>query len=245
MHRSTGETSEEIAARKRQAAWGAWLDVPFDAAAAAAARDVEREEGSEPAAAAATVQLAPPQRRRAAAAVPEGAGAALLVLVALRWHLLSAAFCTAVQVSMGSIVACADPDSRPSTVVDRMLETVMHQPFRLYAPTNLHPTPLPVPQKLAPAPKRGRPAKAATKQPAAATKRAAPKAAKAAPAPARRSSRGSPAAPAEKQQLPAKMTSFFQPKKVVAMATEPTAAAKVAAVEPPRPRGRLGMRSRK
>lgn len=99
VHQRTGEGPEEIAARKRQAAWGAWLDVPFDpvaAAAAAAGSDAEGEEAAaEPAAAAAAVQL---EQRRQGAAVPAGAGAAVLVYRALRWHLLSAAFCAAAKV---------------------------------------------------------------------------------------------------------------------------------------------------
>lgn len=127
VHRSTGEGPEEVAARKRSAAWGAWLDVPFDAEAAAAARKAaaaaeEAEEGGEggssgePAAAAAAVQLEQPRRRsgrrssaakaaaaaaggsKQRAALPEGAGAALLVWAAVRWHRLSAAFCAAAQV---------------------------------------------------------------------------------------------------------------------------------------------------
>lgn len=66
VHRSTGESPEEVAARKHAAAWGAWLDVPFDAEAAAAAREAaaaaeEAEEGAEggevATAAAALVQL--------------------------------------------------------------------------------------------------------------------------------------------------------------------------------------------
>ena len=134
VHRSTGEGPEEIAGRKRAAAWGAWLDVPFDAEAAAAAREAaaaagEEEEGAggEPAAAAAAVQLeggaapaaAQPRRRSgrrssaakpaATAAVPEGAGATLLLWAALRWHLLSSAFCAAAQVRVLALACSGVP----------------------------------------------------------------------------------------------------------------------------------------
>ena len=124
MHQKTGEEPEEIAARKRQAAWGAWLDIPFDAATAAAAVAAREEEGAaagEPAAAAAAVQVAPRRRRssaaaakaaaeaaaaKAARALPQGAGAAVLLYRALRWHLLAAAFCAAVKVSMPGSWGC-------------------------------------------------------------------------------------------------------------------------------------------
>ncbi|PRW60383.1 cell division cycle-associated 7 [Chlorella sorokiniana] len=255
VHRSTGETPEEVAARKQAAAWGAWLDVPFDAEAAAAAREAaaaaeEAEEeaggsGSEPAAAAAAVQLdgrpasaaaakAQPRRRsgrrssaaKAAeagsskAALPEGAGAALLVWAAVRWHRLSAAFCAAAQ--------------------------------KLAA--------APAPKRMAAAKQPAAKQPAASQQPKPATKRPASKAATPAAAAPRRSGRGQQTQQAQQAKLPAKVTAFFQPSAgqqkaaaaatkaaaVVLAAAEPAAKrAKVAAVEPPRPRGRLGLRARK
>lgn len=128
VHQKTGEEPEEIAARKRQAAWGAWLDIPFDAdtAAAAIAAREEAEEGAagEPAAAAAAVLQVAPRRRRSSAAaaakaaaesaaaakvakaLPQGAGAAVLLYRALSWHLLAAAFCAAVKVSLQVSLGC-------------------------------------------------------------------------------------------------------------------------------------------
>ncbi|KAL4422435.1 hypothetical protein ABPG75_008632 [Micractinium tetrahymenae] len=97
VHQKTGESADQIAERKRQAAWGAWLDIPFDPAAAA--EQEEEAEAAEPAAAAARLQ---PRRRSGgtaprAAAVPEGAGGAALLYAALRWHLLASRFCAALQ----------------------------------------------------------------------------------------------------------------------------------------------------
>ncbi|PRW60483.1 cell division cycle-associated 7 [Chlorella sorokiniana] len=259
VHRSTGETPEEVAARKQAAAWGAWLDVPFDAEAAAAAREAaaaaeEAEEeaggsGSEPAAAAAAVQLdgrpasaaaakAQPRRRsgrrssaaKAAeagsskAALPEGAGAALLVWAAVRWHRLSAAFCAAAQLRLIKLAAA------------------------------------PAPKRMAAAKQPAAKQPAASQQPKPATKRPASKAATPAAAAPRRSGRGQQTQQAQQAKLPAKVTAFFQPSAgqqkaaaaatkaaaVVLAAAEPAAKrAKVAAVEPPRPRGRLGLRARK
>ncbi|KAL4436108.1 hypothetical protein ABPG77_005556 [Micractinium sp. CCAP 211/92] len=92
VHQKTGKSAEQIAERKRQAAWGAWLDVPFNPAAA------EEEEEEDAAAAAALLQ---PRRHSssdaARAALPDGAGGALLLYAALRWHLLASHFCAAVQ----------------------------------------------------------------------------------------------------------------------------------------------------
>lgn len=112
VHQKTGESAEAIAERKRQAAWGAWLDVPFNPAAAAAAAaeeeaaEGEEEEGAEPAAAAACLQLQRQQGGTAAAAatLPEGAGGALLLHAALRWHTLASRFCAAVQVGRDGCV---------------------------------------------------------------------------------------------------------------------------------------------
>lgn len=107
VHQKTGESAEQIGERKRQAAWGAWLDVPFDPTAA----EEEREEAeSEPAAAAACLQ--PLAQPAGGAALPDGAGGALLLHAALRWHLLTSRFCAAVQVGRSKCVwagawACA------------------------------------------------------------------------------------------------------------------------------------------
>lgn len=115
MHQKTGESAEQIAERKRQAAWGAWLDVPFDPAAAAAAAaesEGEEEEGEDgqqldaaetaAAAAAAMMQLgsrrAQQQQEQQQAGLPEGAGSAVLLYAALRWHVLASRFAAAVQV---------------------------------------------------------------------------------------------------------------------------------------------------
>jgi hypothetical protein len=95
VHQKTGEAPEEVAARKQAAAWGAWLDVPFDAeATAAGSGEEEDEEAVLPAAAAGAVQL----ERRQQAAVPEGAGAAMLLFAALRWNLLATSFFAAAKV---------------------------------------------------------------------------------------------------------------------------------------------------
>lgn len=99
VHQKTGESAEQIAERKRQAAWGAWLDVPFNPAVE---EEEEEEKEAEPAAAAALLQ---PRRlsggnAAACAALPEGAGGALLLYAALRWHQLASRFCAAVQVGL-------------------------------------------------------------------------------------------------------------------------------------------------
>ncbi|KAL4855053.1 Cell division cycle-associated 7-like protein [Chlorella vulgaris] len=114
VHQKTGEAPEEVAARKQAAAWGTWLDVPFDAEAAAAAGSGDEEEEEEeavlPAAAAGAVQL----ERRQQAAVPEGAGAAMLLFAALRWHLLATSFFAAAKV-LAPKPAAAVPSTRPTS----------------------------------------------------------------------------------------------------------------------------------
>ncbi len=313
VHRSTGEGPEEVAARKRSAAWGAWLDVPFDAEAAAAAREAaaaaeEAEEGGEggssgePAAAAAAVQLEQPRRRsgrrssaakaaaaaaggsKQRAALPEGAGAALLVWAAVRWHRLSAAFCAAAQVRARSVgrrlpcvraclLGCATASHSSPAPVQRA-EARTRLAHKILAPDHLRlcsfspqqklaaaPAPKPVAATKRPAPKQQPAAqqqpKQAAKRPASKSKAAVPAAAAAAP---RRSGRGQQAQQAQQAQLPSKVTAFFQPsgqKQPTAAAAAKAAAAvlaaaeaaakhaKVAAAEPPRPQGRLGMRARK